>query len=610
MAVLLNVHELRHSFASRPLFEGLTFSIETGEKIALIGANGAGKSTLMKIMAGMVDADSGKVARARGLKVGYLSQVPTFPKGQTVREAVLGDAMDSGDWALIGMAEEIMSRLELTGGAVSYEDRLVSELSGGWQKKVALAREIAREPDVLLLDEPTNHLDIESVLWLEEWVKQSPQCVVNISHDRAYLRSVGQRVIEIDKRNPDGILSVQGNYDYFLQVKSDFIEAQESRLSSMKNTMRRELEWLGRGAKARTTKQKARIDRAFELQDDVKDLSFKTQRQTVKLDFEGMDKNPKKLVELKKVSKAYGNRVLLKDFSMLITPKTRLGLLGRNGAGKSTLAKIISGDVKPDSGEVIRADRAQVLYFEQSRETLDQNLTVLKTICPSGETVEYQGRMMHVRSYMDRFLFGTDQMDLKVGKLSGGEQARLLIALLMLKPANILILDEPTNDLDLATLAVLEDCLEQYDGAVILVSHDRAFMDQVCSQILLFPEFISFAGIEQWETWRKDSSRGNQSRGGAQAFRETESSSAPTPSKTSGKKLSFKEQREFDTMEATILEKETKLEALQTESQDPKIASNSIKLAPLMKEMAALQAEIETLYARWSELESMGAKKS
>ncbi len=474
---------------------------------------------------------------------------------------------------------------------------------------MALAREIAREPDVLLLDEPTNHLDIESVLWLEDWVKQSPQCVVNISHDRAYLRSVGNRVIEIDKRNPDGILSVQGNYDTFLQVKADFIEAQESRLSSMKNTMRRELEWLGRGAKARTTKQKARIDRAFELQDDVKDLSFKTQRQSVKLEFEGLDKNPKKLVELKKVSKAYGSRVLLKDFSMLITPKTRLGLLGRNGAGKSTLAKIISGDVKPDSGEVIRADRAQVLYFEQSRETLDQDKTVLKTVCPTGETVEYQGRKMHVRSYLDRFLFGSDQLDLKVGKLSGGEQARLLIALLMLRPANILILDEPTNDLDLATLAVLEDCLEQYDGAVILVSHDRAFMDQVCSQILLFPEFVSFAGIDQWETWRKDRARGGKNQSGAQAFRETEAPAAPAP-KASTKKLSFKEQREFDTMEAVILEKETKLEALQTESQDPKLASNSAKLAPLMKEMAALQNEIETLYARWAELEAMGAQKS
>ena len=587
MAVLISAHELRHSFSHRALFDGLTFSINSGEKIALIGKNGAGKSTLLKILADQMDPDSGTVSRSRGLKIGYRPQAPTFQKGVKVRDAIYASS-DPDDWSVAGAAEEAMSRLGLKSKDVNYEERFVTELSGGWQKKVALAHELAKGPDVLFLDEPTNHLDVESVLWLEEWIRGTPLCVVIISHDRAFLRNTARRVLEVDKGNPDGILSIDGGYDDFLVVKEQYIEDMLSREASLKNTLRREDEWLKRGAKARTTKQKARIDRAGELKEEVQNLSWKNQTQTVKLEFDQTDGAPKKMVELEKVSKTYGSRTL---FS--------LGLMVNNGVGKSTLIRLIVGGEEATSGTIFRSDRLEVSYFEQSRETLDPSLTVLRTVCPYGETVEFQGRKLHVRSYLDRFLFSGPQVDQEVSKLSGGEQARLLLARLMLRPANLLILDEPTNDLDLQTLSVLEECLQDFPGAVILVTHDRAFMDEVCNQILAFPEMTFFADITQWEKWFKDKLK----KGSASSSSNSRDESKGSGVRNEKKKLSYKEQLELDKMEATIQEKETKLAALDAESQSPAVLSNSVELTRIATEMAKIQDQIATHYERWGELE-------
>ena len=597
MAVLISVHELTHTFSHRALFEGLTFSINSGEKIALIGKNGAGKSTLLKILADQMEPDSGTVSRSRGLKVGYLPQAPVFKPGVKVREAVYA-SVDSEDWSVVGAAEEAMSRLGLKSKDINYEERVVTELSGGWQKKVALAHELAKNPDVLFLDEPTNHLDVESVLWLEEWIRGSQLCIVIISHDRAFLRNTAKRVIEIDKGNPNGILSIEGGYDQFLEVKAQYIEDQLSREASLKNTLRREDEWLKRGAKARTTKQKARIDRAGELKEEVQNLSWKNQTQNVKLEFDALDSAPKKMVELEKVSKSYGERNLFSNLNLKITPRTRLGLMGNNGVGKSTLIRLVAGDEEATTGEIFRSDRLQVSYFEQSRETLDPSLTVMRTVCPYGETVEFQGRMTHVRSYLDRFLFSGGQIDQEVSKLSGGEQARLLLARLMLRPANLLILDEPTNDLDLQTLAVLENCLQDFPGAVILVTHDRAFMDEVCNQILAFPEMIFFADIGQWEKWFKE-----KLKKGAQTWKE-ESRASSGGSKSDGKKkLSYKDQLEYDQMENTIFKKETLLAELEAKSQTPDVLSNSVELVKISTQMGEIQDDIGNLYTRWAELE-------
>jgi ATP-binding cassette subfamily F protein uup len=598
MSVLLSVHELKFAFAHRVLFEGLTFSVSTGEKIALIGQNGAGKSTLMKIIAGLMDPDSGSVTRSRGLKIGYLPQTPDLDENLSARDAVYQGVASEEDWSGISAAEEAMSRLSIP------VDTRVSSLSGGWKKKVALARELARSPDVLLLDEPTNHLDVESILWLEDFVRESPLCVITISHDRAFLNRVARRTVEVDRRNPGGILSVEGNLERFFQVKEEYLEAQAAREESLKNVLRREIEWLKRGAKARTTKQKARIDRAEDLKVEVQDLGQKNRQGSVKLEFESSGRGPKKLLEMKSIGKTYAERTIFSDFSLLITPETRLGLMGKNGAGKSTLIRMIAGVEEADRGEIRRADRLEVLYFEQNRETLDPGISVLRTVCPSGETVEFQGRKMHVRSYLDRFLFSGGAVEVMVEKLSGGEQARLLLARMMLRPGNLLILDEPTNDLDLQTLDVLEDCLREFPGAVILVSHDRSFMSAVCDDILALPENVRFSDVFQWEEWFKR----EQKRALDLARGKSQDSVVMQP-KLERRRLSYKEQLEFDRMEETILEKETELGSLEAHSARPEIVSNSVELLKTTGRMGELQAEIERLYVRWAELEEKGGAK-
>jgi len=619
MAVLISIHQLKHAFSHRSLFEGLTFSVSSGEKIALIGQNGAGKSTLMKIMAGWMEPDEGTVSRTRGLRVGYLPQVPQFKPGLTVREAVYEGLDPDGDWEAVGIAEESMSRLGLKGpraasgvgadaetdASSGYENRLVADLSGGWQKKVALAHELAKQPDVLLLDEPTNHLDVESVLWLEQWIRKSSLCVLTISHDRTFLKRIASRVIEVDRRNPDGILSHQGNLDGFFEMKADYLAAQASRQASLENLLRRETEWLRRGAKARTTKQKARIDRAGDLAEEVGTLAWKQQQSSVRLDFEDASA-PKKLVTLEKVSFSYGKQTLFKDLNLKIGAKTRLGLMGNNGTGKSTLIRLVVGDLKPTEGTIERSDRLEYAYFDQQRQALDPEETVLRTVCPFGETVEFYGRKLHVRSYLERFLFSGAQVEQEVRQLSGGEQARLQLAQLMLRPANLLILDEPTNDLDLQTLSVLEDCLAEFPGAVILVTHDRAFMDAVCDQIVAFPEMIVFSDLEQWEKWfikQLEAQRPNTNTKNSQLSNEfaKQNSAANRPSK---KNLSYKERLELEGIEPAIAEAEQKLEQLQTQSHDPATLATPLQLKRVMTELSEQQLKIEKLYERWAELET------
>jgi ATP-binding cassette subfamily F protein uup len=392
MGILLSAHLVSQAFAARPLFEGLTFAIESGERVGLIGPNGAGKSTLLKILAGRMTADSGTVSYQKGLRIGFLEQVPTFSEGATVLETVLEGtpggpsvAKTHADWESLAMASEQISKLDLNSEAK------ISQLSGGWKKRVALARELVRQPDLLLLDEPTNHLDLESILWLEEFLARAPFAILTITHDRLFLQRVANRILELDRRNPGGILSIAGDYAHYLESKELLMAAQEKREITLKNTLRRETEWLRQGAKARTTKQQARIQRAGDLKDEVEELEVRNQKRTARLDFFGAEKNPKKLIEAKKISKTLGERVLFKDLSLVLRPGSRLGLLGPNGCGKSTLIRSLVGDDQPTSGEIHRADALKVAYFEQNREILDPEKTVLKTICPEGEWVDYQG---------------------------------------------------------------------------------------------------------------------------------------------------------------------------------------------------------------------------
>lgn len=594
--IQLSVHELKHSFPGRVLFEGLTFGIFEGQKIALIGQNGAGKSTLLKILQGTLDADEGRVTRASGLNVGYLPQVPEFLENKRVSE--------------FSISSVVISQIQLE----PYLDKMIWDLSGGWQKKVALAIELSREPDVLFLDEPTNHLDIESIIWLEEFIRKSRLTFVITSHDRAFLRRTCNRVIEVDRRNPNGILSVDGTLEEFFEKKQAYLDSVVAREASLKNTLRREMEWLARGAKARTTKQKARIDRALDLKDEVADWSQRLNQQASKIEIDrsALEGVPKKLAELKGATKSYGDKVLFKNFNLLISGQTRLGLIGNNGTGKSTLSKILLGLEDLTSGEIKRSERIQPIYFEQNRSELDPEESVLKNICPYGETVEYMGRKIHVRSYLDRFLFSGNDVEKLVAKLSGGEQARLLIAKLFLRPGNLLVLDEPTNDLDFQTLGILEDALDEFPGAVILVTHDREFMGNVCDQILGFPEMQFYADIPQYmEHWRKRERASDQFERDQISKEKTDkekvdgnsfdtTSQNRTPQK---KRLSYMEQREWDSMESKISECEQELALLEQESARPDVISNSVRLNEISSEMGELQQELDRLYARWAELE-------
>lgn len=591
MAILISAHELEHAFGAKRLFKGLTFSLESGERVALIGPNGAGKSTLLKMLAREVNPDAGTLSFSRGLRVSFLRQVPDFKPGSTVIDTIL-ESCAEGDADHLA-AHEWISRLELDRFGAEH---LVSRLSGGWKKRVALGRELIRNPDLLLLDEPTNHLDIEGIEWLEKFLARSQFACLTITHDRAFLQKASSRILELDPRHAGGILSVKGDYATYLEVRNGLLEAQENRETILRNTMRREVEWLRQGAKARTTKQQARIERAENLIEEVKGLEVRNQVKTAKLEFESTVRSPRKLIEAKGLAKRFGDgSFLFKDLSMVLGPGSRLGLLGPNGCGKSTLIKTLLGDEPASDGTVFRSEMLQVAYFDQVRDQLDPDKTVARTVCPVGEFVDYAGKRLHFRSYLDRFLFSPSQVEMRVGSLSGGEQSRVLLALLMLKPANVLVLDEPTNDLDMATLAVLEDCLEDFEGAVLLVSHDRYLIDQV-SDRLLAPAgeglWHFYEGLSQWE-----SARGAAAKGAAKA------ASAPAAAKSpTRRKLSYKDQREFDGMEAAIQKAEEKLAQISQESEKPENLSNAVLLARLGQEMADAQAEIERLYARWAEL--------
>lgn len=607
MAVLVSAHNLRKAFAARPLFEGITFAIDSGERIGLIGPNGAGKSTLLKILAQRTSADEGTVSLQRGLRIGYLEQDPELRAGATVMEIALEGAEDPHDWECMALAHEQLSKLALDGQHGIGPDSLVDKLSGGWRKRVALARELTRKPDLFLLDEPTNHLDVESIMWLEELLANAPFATLTITHDRLFLQRVANRILELDRRNPGGLLSIAGDYAHYLESKELLMTAQENREVVLKNTLRRETEWLRRGAKARTTKQQARIQRHEVLSDEVSELGVRNQNRVAKLDFSGSEKNPKRLIDAKKISKAYGKRTIFKDVTLMVGPGSRIGILGPNGCGKSTLIRALTGREAQDSGDILRADTLTVAYFEQNRNALDPTKSILKTICPDGEFVDYRGRKMHVRGYLDRFLFSPGQMEMQVGKCSGGEQSRILLAMLMLKEANVLVLDEPTNDLDMQTLGVLEDCLTDFSGAVILVTHDRYFLDQVAQKILAFNAFDLgsgkievFEGLSQWEPWHEEQAQLAKARTKADAAAAKKSAAEGSSAKK--RKLSFNEQREFDQMESHIHAAETLLEKLTAESQLKENATNAVRQGELSREMAAAQAEVDRLYARWSEL--------
>jgi ATP-binding cassette subfamily F protein uup len=596
---LISVQNLTKSYAHRALFEDISFSLEEGEHVGLIGPNGAGKSTLLRTLAGRESPDEGEVIPRRSLRLGFLEQTPVFARAGTVASAI-GDGLADPhlhDWERDAQVSEMIAKLSLSSFSA---DQPVATLSGGWQKRVALGRELIKQPELLLLDEPTNHLDVESIYWLEDLLARSDFATLTVTHDRLFLQRVAGRILELDRRNPKGLLSVRGAYADFLEAKEQLLSAQERQEQALRNTLRRETEWLRRGPKARTTKQQARINRAEDLKEQVDEIGARNQSRTAGIEFRHEKRLPKKLVEATQIAKSHGGRLLFEALDLILSPGSRVGLLGRNGCGKTTLIRTLFGKEKPDRGHVFHYDELAVAYFEQDRGALDPNQTVAKTLAPSGDQVVYRGTALHIRSYLDRFLFTKLQADMPVAKLSGGEQSRLLIAKLMLAEANVLVLDEPTNDLDLATLNVLQACLEDFGGAVLLVTHDRYFLDAVCNKILAFPfddeaprRLVTFADLAQWESWREERPAPPKPKAEREQLN-------PLPA-GKPRKRSYKDQLEFDSMEGRIQEAEKELDRLSREAEEN--ASNASKIGALHDQIEDLKRGIERLYARWAELE-------
>ncbi len=600
MAHLLNCQNLSKSFTSRPLFEGLTFGLFDNERTGLIGPNGAGKSTLLKILAGLETHDSGKLNLRRGLRVRYLAQrdfLEDAPKGVTVRDELTQalQGLDLEDY-------EIDVRVEAGMEEAGFDPtQRVDSLSGGWRKRLAILSQVLTQPDLLLLDEPTNHLDVEGVLWLEKFLDSLEFSFLVITHDRRFLESVCNRVIELNKKYKDGHFSSVGNYSDFITNREKLFTAQAQQEDSARNTVRRELEWLARGPKARTTKQKARIDRAGGLIEDLKELEYRNaQDRSASINFVSNDRQSKLLIEAHQIHKTRGGHKLFGPMDLLLSPGTKLGLLGGNGSGKSTLLKILSGEIEPDSGKIKRAEGLKVVTFDQHREQLDLGLTLRRALCDSGDKVIYQDRSIHVIGWAERFLFSKEQLDLPLSRLSGGEQSRVLIARLMLRPADVLLLDEPTNDLDIASLEVLETSMADFSGALVLVTHDRYLLDRVSRNILFLDgkgHARFYADLPQWEM----------------AQEELESSPpvikhapAPTPvpvsSSETKKGLSLKEQKELKKVEAMIRDAETQKDKARQALNDPSIASNAAELFTRQETLTQAERNLDALLKRWEEL--------
>ena len=605
---LVTIEHLTKSYTERLLFDDTSFSINEGEKIGLIGVNGTGKSTLLKIVAGLEDADSGSVVRGRSLYIRYLSQIPEFAEGDTVLESVMrenaGETHYSSADEMQATAKSMLNKL----GIIEH-DGLTSTLSGGQRKRVALASVLMSTADLLILDEPTNHLDSGMADWLEEYLKAFRGALLMITHDRYFLDSVVGRIVELDKGK---LYSYQANYEGFLALKAERMEMAEASERKRQTILRNEIAWMQRGARARSTKQKAHIQRYEELRDQ------KGPEYDRNVELESIaSRLGRTTVEVKDLCKAYGDKVLMKDFTYIFLKNDRVGIIGPNGSGKSTLMKMLAGWVEPDSGTIQIGQTVKMGYFSQENEAMDESLKVIDYIKNVAEYVKTKDGSISASQMLERFLFPSGMQYTSIGRLSGGERRRLYLLRILMEAPNVILLDEPTNDLDIQTLTILEDYLDTFPGIVIAVSHDRYFLDRVVNRIFAFE---GQGKVTQYEGGFTDyqiawSARHPQETGeqkGVRAGDSDENGSGLPINRNNWKqaaggekkrKLSFKEQREWETIEADIAALEQSIGDLEQEI--GKSATNYTRLNELMEEKSAREAQLEEKMERWMYLNEL-----
>lgn len=600
--LLVSCSNISMTYSEKPLFSELSLGFHAQERTGLIGPNGSGKSTLLKIMAGIEIPDTGQIIPKGDIRLVYLSQSETFSFDQSVEQAI---------WEVLPEKNpdpDMFAQISKIADQAGFQslDTQVSTLSGGWIKRLAIVRALVQEPDLLLLDEPTNHLDIDGIIWLEKVLARPDFTFVLVSHDRTFLENVTNKIVELNRLYPEGFMEVKGNYSQFLEKREEFALAQGKLEHSLANKTRREIEWLRRGPKARTTKARYRVSAAHALQEELCEVKSRNQNnQAAGIEFSATGRKTKKLLKAQSISLKRKNTVLFSDLDIALSPGSCLGIMGGNGAGKSSLLQILSGNMAPDSGEVRRADGLKTVYFDQGREQLDQDKSLKEALCPSGDQVVFQGNPLHVVSWAKRMRFTPEQLPLPVSSLSGGEKSRLLIARLMLETADVLLLDEPTNDIDIPTLEILEQSLSEFPGAIVLISHDRMFLNNLCHNLLFLDGqggSTYFADISQCLDAFSMQNKVQKSRSELVETKKTRKRPARPG------KMSYKNQLELETMEGNIEKAENIVADLKHEMNRPEVMSNAQKLQDLCARLSEAEDHVQKLYERWDELEQLAEK--
>lgn len=626
---LIRLTNVDIAFGTHALLDNAHFQLDAGERVGLLGRNGEGKSTLMKIIAGQIPPDHGEIWRQPELRLAWLEQTPTLDDHDTIYEAVAGGLgelgrliaryhellthMDGSEQALQALGDvqhkleadngwEFQTRVEAVLSKLQLPaDIKIGSLSGGWKRRVALARALVIDPEVLLLDEPTNHLDFESITWLEEQLLAFPGAVLFVTHDRAFLQKLATRIIDLDRGQ---LTSWAGNYQDYLTRKAAALEDEANQNAEFDKKLAKEEVWIRQGIKARRTRNEGRVRALKRLR--AERAERRNTQGTAKLSLNQGETSGKKVIDAVDVNFSYGDKTIIRDFSLRIDRGDKIGLIGNNGAGKSTLLKLLLGQLQPTSGTIELGTNLQIAYFDQLREQLDPEMSVADSVLDGGEFIDLPGGRRHVMSYLADFLFAPARARSPVKSLSGGEKNRLLLARLFTKPANLIVMDEPTNDLDLETLEILEEKLVDYQGTLLLVSHDREFLDNVVTSVLVF-EGEGRVGeyIGGYADWLALSERNKKIEADA-VKASTETLKKEKPKSTATKKLSFKEQRELEQMPERIEQLETLQAELTAQIGNPDFYKQSQdKVAQALERMKATEEELAAAYQRWDELDAL-----